>query len=326
MGNKIAPIKKDYGTSQIKHIEQQLAANGYTRFPGTSETVLPYKETSGKYRTGLDPDAPYLLRLPDESREAEVKRIKEVKKRIEDSLGVPGILDPTSLFWNYAASDQALTTKFGTILRVTPVKLGNEEEYFNFTNDPMREIAWNWIKVHPRIAPSYDAWKRGEVAADTKYYIVDDDAEATETFSKKKAINNAVIELDRLTPTKRKQIARLMGLPVTESTTEEVVYNLLDSQIKESELKEGPYKGQAPVRLFTDLVKTTDDRLKVKDLVEQAITHNIYRFGVGGKILEGAVTIAITKDELVENLLKDTAQLDVIALEKRLTGKKLEKL
>lgn len=321
---KIAPIKKQFSDT-LNTIDQQLAKYGYTRYPGTSETFLPFRETSGKYRTGLDIKAPYLQRLPEEEREAEIERITKDKERLENELGVPGILDPTSLFWNFAASKEQLQAKFGVTLQVEPIKIGNDEEFFN-GSDPMKEIAWNWIKVHPRIAPSLDAWKRGEVPAEVKYYIVDDEAEQKDTYSRKKEINKAIVAFENLTPTKKKQIARLMGLPVTDNTTEEAVYNLIDSQLKETEFREGKNKGLAPVKLFNDLIATTDERIKVKDLVEQAITHSVYRPGQGGKILEGGLTIATSKEELVETLLDEKNQLDLIALEKKLTSKKIEKL
>lgn len=321
---KIAPIKKSFSNA-INTIDQQLDKNGLTRYPGTSELFLPYKEASGKYRTGLDPKASYLNRLPEEDKKAEIKRINETRQRLEDALGVPGILEPTSLFWNFTTSKEQLVAKFGAELRVSPVKIGNDEEYFD-TSDPMKEIAWNWIRVHPRIASSLDAWKRGEVPAEVKYYVVDDEAEQRDTYSRKKEINKAIVAFENLSPTKKKQIARLMGLPVTDSTTEESVYNLIDTQLKETEFREGKNKGLAPVKLFNELIATTDERIKVKDLVEQAFTHSIYRPGQGGKVLEGGVTIATSKDELVETLLDEKNQVDLIALEKKLTSKKIEKL
>jgi len=87
---KIAPIAKSYGDA-INTLEQQLAKHNYHRAPGTTEMFLPYKETSGRYRTGLDEKASYLNRLSTESREAEIKRIRADKARLEEALGVPGI-------------------------------------------------------------------------------------------------------------------------------------------------------------------------------------------------------------------------------------------
>jgi len=203
--------------------------------------------------------------------------------------------------------------------------MGNDEEYLDSTNDVMKEITSNWLKVHPRIAPSLDAYRKGEVPSDIKYYVVDEESEQRDTYSKKKEINKAIVAFEELVPTKQKQIARLMGLPVTESTKEETVYNLLDTELKKTEFTSGVNKGFSPVKLFNELIATDDARIKIKDLVEQALVHSIYRYGMGEKITEGGVTIAATKAELIENLLKEEGQMDVIALERKLSIKKIEK-
>lgn len=312
---KIAPIIKAYDNdAKIKTLDQQLAKHGLTRAPGTFETFLPYKESSGKYRTGLDVNAPYLQRLSEEERESEINRIIEDKARLEDTLGVKGILDPTSIFYNFAASREQIKARFGgSELQTTPIRLGEKEEFFD-TTDPLKEIQWNWLKVHPRVAQSLD-----KVLPEVKYYIVDEEASNVEVYNKKKEINKAIIAFDSLSPTKKKQIARLMNLPVTEDTKEEVVYNLVDNELKEKT----QIKGANPVRLFNELLKTTDGRLEVKDLVKQAITHSIYRFGKLNKIEEGGRPVANTEDELVEFLLDDGNQLDLIALKDKLRVKKI---
>jgi len=322
---RIAPITKSYG-DEVLTLDQQLAKNGYNRFPGTIEMLLPYKEKSGRYRTGLDENAAYLNRLSEEDKQAEILRIQADKKRIETELGVPGILDSNSLFYNFAATEDALVARFGTELQVTPVKLGDKEEVFNWRDNIMTEIAWNWIRVHPRIAPSIDAFRQGKVPSDVKYYLVDSEAEVRADYNKKREINKAISAFDALTPTKKKQIGRLMGLPIVEETTEETVYNLVDTELKNTEFKSGKHKGSSTIRLFNELLKMTDDRLRIKDLIEQSLMTNIYRVGQGGKIIEGTLTIATSQDDLVEFLLDDKNQMDVIALENKLKGKKLENL
>jgi len=321
---KISPIRKEYSNT-FNTIDQQLAKHDYYRFPGTAVTILPHKEASGKYRTGLDDEAPYLNNLSEEDRKTEIERIRKDKVRLEKALGMEGtgVLDPTSPFYNFAASSEMLRTKFGSDIKVSPVKLGTTDIIFHLDgSDAMKEITWNWLSVSPRIAPSLDAYKQGKVPSDVQYYIADDEAESRDTYKRKKAINSAIAEFEALSPTKRKQIARLMGLPVTEETKEEVVYNLIDTQLKETEFKDGKHKGLAPVKLFTELIKTTDERLKVKDLVEQAIAHSIYRVGTGGKMMEGEVTASPSKEDLVEHLLQPENQMDVLALEKKLNIKK----
>lgn len=321
---KVAPIAKQYG-DQVNTIDQQLNKNGYQRFPGTMEMLLPYKEVNGRYRTGLDVDASYLLRLADEDREAEIKRITEDKKRIESVLGVPGILNSNSIFYNFAASKEQLVAKFGTDLQASPVKLTDKEEFFD-GEEIGKEIAWNWLRVHPRIAPSLDAYKAGKVSSDVKYYIVDDEAETRESYNKNKEINKAIVAFEDLSPTKKKQIGRQMGLPITESTKEETVYNLMSDVLREKEFKVGKLKGSSPLRLFNELIIMSDDRLKVKDLVTEAMTHSVYRPAQGGKITEGGITIAESELDLVEILLKEDKQQDLLILEKKLKVKKIDKL
>ena len=321
---KVAPIVKQYG-DQVNTIDQQLNKNGYQRFPGTMEMLLPYKEVNGRYRTGLDVDASYLLRLADEDREAEIKRITEDKKRIENVLGVPGILNSNSIFYNFAASKEQLVAKFGTDLQASPVKLTDKEEFFD-GEEIGKEIAWNWLRVHPRIAPSLDAYKAGKVSSDVKYYIVDDEAETRESYNKNKEINKAIVIFEDLSPTKKKQIGRQMGLPITESTKEEAVYNLMSDVLREKEFKSGKLKGSSPLRLFNELIIMSDDRLKVKDLVTEAMTHSVYRSAQGGKITEGGITIAESELDLVEILLKEDKQQDLLILEKKLKVKKIDKL
>ena len=49
---------------------------------------------------------------------------------------------------------------------------------------------------------------------------------------KKQLINKAIIKFDNITIDKKRKVARLLGLPVTEDTKEEVVYNQIDNLLK----------------------------------------------------------------------------------------------
>lgn len=304
---KISPIKKTY--SQDFHtLESSLAKYGYYRFPGTKRTFLPFKE-AGRYRTGLDEKAPYLMKLSKEEREAEIERIRADRKRLEELTGFD--LSPTSDYYNYGSNlpeDE----------KVTPVKIGTQDKFFNLS-EPMQEITWNWIKVHPAVAPSLDAVRRGEIHPDSvQYFIADDEAEIRNTFAIKKKLNQAISLNDDLTPTKRKQIARLMGLPVAGNAKDEQVYNLIDTSLKEGEFISGEHKGINAVSLFLDLVGMKDDRLRVKDLVKMALANNIYRERANGRIYEGENEVASSVNALVDLLLKDENQEDLFALEKKL--------
>lgn len=116
-----------------------------------------------------------------------------------------------------------------------------------------------------------------------------------------------------------------MGLPVNDDTKEEIVYNLVDSLLKEQQIKDGQHKGENAVTLFNKLASLDEKILKVKDLVEQAIKHSVYRVRSGGSLYEGELEVAKSRDELVKSLMDDDHQMDFLALEDKLKTRKIIK-
>jgi hypothetical protein len=152
---------------------------------------------------------------------------------------------------------------------------------------------------------------------------VDDEIENAVLFKKKQLINKAIVKFDSMTPEKKRKVARLLGLPVTEDTKEEAVYNLVDNVLKQTEFKNGKYQGLNPVEVFTRFADMKENLLHIKDLVKQAITHSIYRLKANGKIYEGEFEVAKDEDDLVKHLADDDNQEDLITLEQKLKSKKL---
>ena len=314
---KISTIKKEYNTSSIQTMDSGLAAKGMTRIPGTGVFKYPYKELDGKYRTGLDPDAAYIKRIKDETeRELEIERVTALRKKLENEIGDID-LGPRSKFWNYG-----LSTSSDDQTHVQPVKLMDGDNYFDLSN-AFQEIAFSWLRVHPTIASSYQAWERGEYPADTQFYVVDDEIENAVIFKKKQLINKAIVKFDSMTPDKKKKVARLLGLPVTEDTKEEVVYNLVDNILKQTEFKNGKYSGLNPVEVFNRFADMKESLLHIKDLVKQAITHSIYRVKANGKIYEGEFEIAKDEEDLIKFLADDDNKDELLVLEGKLKTKKL---
>jgi hypothetical protein len=312
---KISPIKKEY-SSNFSSLDSSLARHGYARTPGTTVTRTPYKEKTGLYRTGFEIDSPQMLRLKElslEQYEAEVKKRIADKERLGKAIGCPECLEGNSDFYNYASLREK---------KVTPVKLGTSDTYFDL-NDPYVEITWYWIKSHPLIATSMEAYRRGEFPAETQYFIADDEAENKLVYTKKKEINKAIARFEDLDNKTKLQVARLMALPVSDSTPDEEVYNIVDSALKEAEFKGGKFKGMSPIRLFNEIVNLSPERRKVKDIVEQALIRNIYRIRAAGKVYEGENVVANSVNDFVDYLLDDEHQDDYLALEKKLSLKKV---
>ncbi len=314
---KISTIKKEYSTSGMQTMQGGLAQKNLTRVPGTGVFKYPYKELDGKYRTGLDPTASYIKRIQDPlERELEEKRVTELRDRLQVALGDVD-LGPRSSFWNYA-----LSTSTEDTMHVQPVKLMDGDNYFDATI-PFQELAFAWLRVHPTIASSYQAWERGDYPADTQFYVADDEIENTVMYKKKQLINKAIIKFESMTPDKKKKVARLLGLPVTDSTTEEVVYNLVDNVLKETEFKKGKYQGLSTVEVFNRFADMKENLLHIRDLVKQAISHSVYRVKPNGKIYEGEYEVASDEDELVKYLADEDNQEDLILLESKLKTKKI---
>jgi hypothetical protein len=314
---KISTIKKEYSNSQMQTMQGGLAAKGLTRIPGTGVFKYPYKELDGQYRTGLNPDAAYIRRIGDETeRQLEIERVTNLRTRLEAALGDVD-LGPRSKFWNYG-----LSTGADDMLHVQAVKLQDGDNYFDFTN-PMQELAFAWLRVHPTIASSYQAWERGEYPADTQFYVVDDEIESAIIFKKKQLINRAISKFDSMTPEKKRKVARLLGLPVSEETKDQVVYNLVDNVLKQTEFKDGKYQGLSTIEVFGRFADMQESLLHVKDLVKQAITHSIYRIKPNGKVYQGEFEVASDEEELVKFLIDEDHQDDLLILEQKLKTKKL---
>jgi hypothetical protein len=317
---KISTISKEYtNASGMQTMESNLATKGMTRIPGTGVFKYPYKELDGKYRTGLDVKAAYIQRIQDPlEKELEIERITETLARLQDILGDID-LGPRAPFWNYG-----LSTSNEDNTHVQAVKLLDGANLFDLSN-PFQEIAFSWLRVHPTIASSHQAWSRGEYPADTQFYVSDESIENKLVFHKKQLINKAITKFEEMTPDKKKKVARLLGLPVTDSTTEDLVYNLVDDIIKQSEFKSGTFKGQNPVVTFNRFADMKESLLHIKDLVKQAVTHAVYRNKANGKYYEGEFEIAEDEDTLVRFLADDDNQDELLILENKVKSKKIAK-
>jgi hypothetical protein len=312
----VSTIKREYKRSTIQTMDSELSKKGMTRVPGTGVFKFPYRELDGKYRTGLDPEAFYIRRIQDpEERELEIQRVTKLREKLEYELGVD--LGPRSEFWNYGKSRGA-----NDLAHVQSVKLIDGDNYFDL-DVPFQELTFAWLRVHPTIASSLQAWQRGEFPADTQFYVVDKEKENALLYKKKQIVNKAIVKLDDMVPSRRIKVARLLGLPVTDDTPEEFVYNEIDSLLKKTEIKTGAHKGADPIRVFTQFADMNDDLLHIKDLIKQAISHSIYRKQASGRIYEGEVEIATSEEELVKHLFDENNQEELIILEDKLKTKKI---
>ena len=314
---KISVIKKDRNGSDVQTMQDGLSQKGMTRIPGTGVFKYPYKELDGKYRTGLDPSAGYIMRIQDPlEKKLEIDRVTKLRDKLQAALGDID-LGPRSKFWNYALSSSTNDEN-----HIQPYKLMDGDNLFDLSV-PMQEITFAWLRVHPTIASSYQAYENGEYPAETQFYVADDDLENEIIFKKKQSINKAIAKFDNMSIQKKKKVARLLGLPVTDDTKDEVVYNMVDNVLKEISFKAGKFKGLSTIEVFERFADMKEDLLHVRDLVKQAVSYSIYRVRPNGKIYEGEYEVAKDEDELVTYLIDEDKQDELLTLEAKLKTKKM---
>lgn len=309
---KISVIPKDFDGA-FPTMEKSLRQRGMSRAPGTTKMMLPFKELSGKYRTGLDENAKGISKIEDpQFKKLEQERVKALRLKLEADTGVN--LGPNSEYYNYTSNRPGV--------HVEPIKLVDGDNIFNL-EDPWQHITYLWLSADPRIATSLAAYERGEYPHDTQYYVNDEDVESALQYRKKKTSNDAIIKFDSWSLEKRKKVARLLDLPVGENTREEMVYNLVDNFLKTPQVSTGVHKGKDPVKVFSLYADLKDDLLYVKDIVEQAFKHQIYKEKKGGRVYEGELEVYRDKQELIDHLTDENNQEDLLELEKKLKVKKL---
>jgi len=308
----IAPIPKHFDDPMS--LGGSLSKHGFVRSPGAKRTFLPYKEiNSGKYRTGLDENATYLNRLSEQDRKNEITRIKKDRARLEKATGLD--LGPFSDYYNFSAS-------VPDNRKVSSIWVSNIEREFNMDN-PYEEITFNWLKVHPAIAPSLQKYNTpGSGYQSSQYYVKDDAAEVKIEYNRIKEITKAKIEFDKMSESKRKQVARLMGVFVNEDSKDEEVYTRVNNLLDQSTYSEGALKGRSTVMVFNEISTLSDTLFNVKDLVAQALMYGVY-YEKNGAIYEAENRIAENKTELEDRLVSVEAQDERLALEQKIKIKKI---
>lgn len=261
----IRPYKKT--PANMRTLEGSLFTNGYTFVPGTARKFYPKTDSRGIIRTGLDENSQKLKSILDlKVREQETERIKALKEYYEAIIDEN--LDPTSTFYDE--------------IKENGYTLEDGDNIFNMEN-PRDAINFYWLMETDMIAKNADEIESGEVdTALVKFYVHDGEVESKVTFERKKRINSAIAALDKMSPTKRKKIQKLIGLGLPIDSTEEQVYIALDEYLRtpSSALQ------QDPIDNFIRIISFSDDLLDVKSLITDLIDTNIVRVK-GSVVYEG---------------------------------------
>lgn len=310
---KISVIKKDVSTA-FPTMEKSLRENKLTMFPGCKKVFMPAKLPDGEYLTGLNEKSQRIkniAKIDPDMAQKEVDKILETKEWLTERLGNID-LSPRSDFWSASKNPEIITY------------LIDGDNFFDL-NDPMKCIKYHYLKEYPSIAPSLEAWERGDCHSDTHFYVNDEDYESEMVFKRKKPINDAIRVFDSFSIDKQRKVLNLLGELVSEDTKPTVLYNVFDDYIRANEVKIGPYKGQSPTAVFEMFSSIGDEHLQVKHMIKEIFDNQIYRVKAG-RVYEGQLEMFKSEDELFEKLVDEDFQDLKLELEKKLKMKKLAKV
>lgn len=217
---KISPVKVNPDQYPDKSLKKALATNGKHRFPKTNNVKFPFKEVDNSYRTGLDENAAYIKLLPPEEQEQERAKVRGYLEMAQKMYGPNIDLSPRAPFWT------EMVSRWGKEDVAPIAHLKDADNIFDLTH-PKQLITYAYLRVHPTIAPSGSALMSGRYPK-AEFYVNDYDVETAIAYKVKSKIIKAMTALSKLTPTKMKQVARQVGIPVSDSTSEEAVFCIAD--------------------------------------------------------------------------------------------------
>lgn len=261
----IRPYKKP--NSNPRTLEGSLAQNGYTFIPGTARKFYPRVDSRGVIRTGLDENSPKLKAILDlKTREQEMGRVRQLKEYYESLLDES--LEPNSTFYEE--------------IKENGIGLEDGDNIFNLDN-PRDAVNFYWLMETEMVAPSLDSIESGETDSSlVRFYVFDGTVETKSTFERKKRINSAIAALDKMSAIKRKKIQKLIGLGLSNTASEEEVYNAVDEYLRTP----SSALGLDPIENFSKIVGYSEDLLDVKALIKDLIDTNIVRVK-GSIVYEG---------------------------------------
>jgi len=286
----IRPYKKPISNSRT--LEGSLAQNGYTFIPGTARKFYPRVDSRGVIRTGLDESSQKLKSiLETKAREQEMARIKQLKEYYESLLDES--LEPNSTFYDE--------------IKENGINLEDGDNIFNMDN-PRDAVNFYWLMETEMVAPSLDAIESGEVDSSlVRFYVFDGSVETKSTFERKKRINSAIAALDKMSQIKRKKIQKLIGLGLSNTASEEEVYNAIDEYLRTPSTA----LGLDPIDNFIKVTSYSDDLIDVKALIKDLVDTNIVRVK-GSIVYEGEHVWAKSLEEFELFLVdpKNTTEYD----------------
>jgi len=292
---KKVDFSKNYRIESVPSKDQpELAKKGVGAFPGTVQAItVGFNRTLNRaVNTGLDIHSPEILSLPKEEKDKAVEWIKQAKEELENLIGQPGYLDPTSDGWFSELATVLIET--GQDLKI---RVNGHDNYLRPSMSHRDKIALLVLANNPNFPQSKEDIKKPQFR-DARYYLTTDDELQTviETqLSDKKKIYVHLNELFKEGANKNRpwEVAFYVGLIRKKigsiSNLELNLHNAIESD-------------KDTAKKFIEACEMSEEKLLLHNMFEKAILYGIVKYGKDDMYYRGSMNYRNTKEGSIEFL------------------------
>ena len=295
---------------------EELARKGLGTFPGVTQTVSAIWDDKLKKfaNTGLDENAPEILRLPADKKKEVQERVIAKREELESLMGMPGYLKPTSEAW---LSDLCITEiEVGQDLKIRVNGHMNELRPAENYKDA---ISLAVIFANPSF-PKSKADISDPEFRNARFYLTT--SEETSNFNKTKIqkTRKANIEMAKLfEESKNKQraweIAFKLGL---------VNKQKVDAEVLEMKMQDAIFNDKTGKTLeaFLDACELDNATLAIHNMFQQGINMGVVRVSPDGYYHRGHNNYRKTKHESIAYLMSAGMETELGELRSEVEGRK----
>jgi len=275
-----------------------------SRHVGTLKQISVHYDTlTGKFKTGLDENAPEVLALPKEEREQKIDWIKATRSSLEQKIGRPGILDPTNEdFW----SVWSVNLEIG---QDKHVKVFGQHPYFIPETHWSHALALITLQANDAL-PMSKKEANNPKYKDAQFYITTPEEEVT--MSKEKVRENRArnTEMSKLFDDTNPLYERALRIAYLLNVQKEPVGLEKLEEVLEMFSSQKEY-----IKRFLELCKMEDQELELRTTLKKAIELDVISFNAADKVYyRGGFNMRGT-EEAVVNMFKVNLADPVIARE-----------
>lgn len=270
---------------------QGLDKEGISKHLGTSMFLFAkYNPITNKFKTGLDVNSKDVLSITDKAkRQQKIDEIKSLKEELESYFGQPGILDPTSDFWD----SFGITVTTGDN-KQTYIELDGKVFDLNPSANPLHKLALIVLYANDYLPKSKSDSYNPKYLDDKFYLTTQEEVEKESEVTIKKEIRRGG-ELTKLfgdNPDEERawQIAYYMGLKPNVGASSTKLQSDLYMATKDA----------AMLDVFLKACNLDNEDIVIANLFKQGVALDLIRYDGGIKLYTfGATNLRNTEDESI---------------------------